>query len=48
MVKPVVSAMIWRTSELRPAPPLITIMSLSTPCDAKRIHDICEAVGKPA
>src|SRR5436190_367988 len=24
--------MIWRTSELRPAPPLITIRSLSTPC----------------
>ena len=32
-VRPVVSAMICRTSGLRPAPPPITIMSLSTPCD---------------
>ena len=32
---PVVSAMICRTSELRPAPPPITIRLLSTPCDRK-------------
>ena len=34
-VRPVVSAMICRTSELRPAPPPITIRLLSTPCDRK-------------
>ena len=42
------SAMIWRTSGLRLAPPLITIVLARMPCARKRVDDVGKPIGEAA
>jgi hypothetical protein len=48
MVRPVVSAMIWRTSALRLAPPLITIISQEMPRGPHDVDHVRQPIGEAA